>query len=204
MRRISIIGSYFFHPIWTPTFFIGILFFGLSNSVYAVLLSPLQKGIICLSVFFYSALIPALGIIFAQKFQLIDSIQLTHTTSRKTAFAILICYYIVTAQFWNSWNYLHIIKSFFYAISLILLIIILFLPKQSVSAHMAGMGLLGTALLLNLNSSAFSNVIWILVCIALSGPVGFFRLFLNAHTENELLSGYLTGILSGWISFMFL
>ncbi|MFZ9294620.1 MAG: hypothetical protein ACO259_00215 [Bacteroidia bacterium] len=99
---------------------------------------------------------------------------------------------------------MHVITSLCYAIGIILLVIVVFLPKCSLSAHMAGMGLLGTALLLNLSGSSYLNAFWIVLCIVLSGAVGFFRLYLNAHTETELLTGYVTGIGSGLISFSYL
>lgn len=204
MKRISIFGSYLFHPLWTATFFTTILFFGLSKSLYGLLFSPLQKGIICTGVCFYSAILPACVLKFAQKFNYIDTLELSNKRLRKTVFGILSLYYLIIAQFWNSWAYLHVITSLCYAIGIILLVIVVFLPKCSLSAHMAGMGLLGTALLLNLSGSSYLNAFWIVLCIVLSGAVGFFRLYLNAHTETELLTGYVTGIGSGLISFCYL
>lgn len=204
MKRISIFGSYMFHPLWMATFFTIILFFGLSKGMYGLLFSPLQKGIICSGVCFYSAILPACVLKFAQKLNYIDSLELSNKRLRKIVFGILSLYYLIIAQFWNSWAYLHVITSLCYAIGISLIVIVVFLPKFSLSAHMAGMGLLGTALLLHLSGSSYLNSLWIVMCIILSGVVGFFRLYINAHTETELLTGYITGIGSGLISFSYL
>ena len=42
---------------------------------------------------------------------------------------------------------------------------------------------------------------FLLVVIVITGLIGSSRLFLKAHTENELYGGYLTGIAAQWIAF---
>ena len=201
MMRISKIGSYLFHPVWIPSIFIFFVFFRIKTSVYALLLSPLQKYVLLASVFCYTAVVPLTVLWLAKRAAWIDSFELKDLKQRKIVYSLLIIYYIIIAQFWNSWEYLHLIRTIIYAVSLSLFTIVVFLNWHSISTHMAGMGILTAGLLFFLNPIFESSFISVLACFILSGFVAVFRLELKAHSENEIYTGYLTGIGIALISF---
>ena len=142
----------------------------------------------------YTAILPIGLIVALQKSGHIASLQLSQRQERNLPYALcLVCYLVFTLRLAHSGQ--PVFVSFVMAgVCLTLAAVMTINRSWQVSAHAAGMGgLMGMIIAYMLLKR---SMLWpsLLVVAALSLLVIYARLYLNAHTWQQTVAGWLTGI----------
>jgi membrane-associated phospholipid phosphatase len=200
-NRIAIILSVVFHPLIITTYLFTLLFF-LSPDLVGVSAFELPAlGSLLLLLFLNTFIAPTLVIYYFQKMGIISSLHVDDISERRLPYlACVIIYALATYLF--GWQLQPIgelapqisIILGSVTVSLILVMIISFFWK--ISAHATGIG--GTigilsGLLMRFDESVLLTPL--LVTILIGGVLLSARLYLNAHTQAQILGGFLCGIL---------
>ena len=203
--------SYLFHPLLMPTYLLGVLFFVAPNTTGAVLMPVESRAILLLVICIYTFLIPALGVYGMVRLRIVEGIMLKELNDRRYPFWLTVLVYLVATYFFG-WKLVQVgevapimrIVLGSITVSIILVGIISFFWQ--ISAHATGVGgVTGflAAALLRLEDPLLLSPF--LLFVVISGWVAGSRLQLNAHTMNEILAGFLIGVLvCGGAGFLFL
>jgi membrane-associated phospholipid phosphatase len=199
----SIIG----HPMLVLT---GVLWLMLLIHPYAfgVRQWSEQRAVILLfQIFFCSALLPIVGALLMRALGFAQSIQMDTTQERIGPYILTGVFYLWMAQnLLKNGQVPRLYVSFVIGATLALFVCFFINIFTKISAHAAGMG--GFVVMLLMMALAWSGVSstisigyfsinWIILLIAgilLAGAVGTSRLVLGAHTPTDLYRGYLVGI----------
>jgi membrane-associated phospholipid phosphatase len=216
-RRLAQMISILTHPLVMLSLILIIQMWALHYAFMST--DPKFKGILLINVVAISFIMPAIAILLMRFMQLVPSLEMEDRKSR-------IGPLIVTAVFYL-WLYKNLLDNpdmpspFVQATlgAIIALFICFFINLFSkISLHTAGVGgVLGMIVLLMLNHSASTlmlrwgaSTIWTLDLmyvlvgiILLSGIVASARLYLKAHTLQEVTGGLFIGIAAQLIAFLF-
>lgn len=191
--------SIVFHPIFIPTFLLIIVFnlfseFYVFNKNYLIALT--------IANFVLTTIIPIIILGLLHYFNFIKSFYLKSNEERILVSLIMTLFYFLTFYFMQ--NVLLYPQIFIAIIALPIVstmfsFILLFYPK--ISMHTFGIGsLLGIVLFYKFIFIIVSYFYFIITIIILvSGFIITSRLVLNAHKLSEVLIGYFSGILCGFI-----
>lgn len=201
MRKTATFISYLFHPLLMATYGCLLVFFGLSNTMYAIY-TPLKiKWIITALVFSFTFCVPILNIIILYKLKYVSSLKLETKEERimpllLTVFAYFALYYLLKDfQIWPT------IKLLVLGAGISILIATIITIWWQISAHLIGIGGIAGMLL------AFSYYLQMPVFMALSiilliaGSIGFARLTLHAHNQSQVYIGFGLGCLVQFVLF---
>ena len=197
--RLAKTCSYLFHPLLMPLYSLQMLL--IIHSQLNLFL-PLKTKIILLAItFIFTALLPALNIFLLVKTKFISNVFLEQRKERTLAYIAAILFYLSEYYLLKEVELFSIPRLLILGatISLVLAFCINFFWQ--ISTHAIGVGgLIGAtlALLSKINATA---IIPLLILIA--GLVSFSRLKLNAHTPAQVYCGFLLGLLSEWLVFLY-
>lgn len=192
MRHFHNIISYIFHPLFIPIG--GTLLYFLVTPKYSSL--EIQSGNI-LPIFILTVIIPIIFFLILKNLGVISSIFLPTVKERKyplyiSCILLLMILYKVIPN-----NYIHELFYFFAGLLTATgaALILLFL-KFKASIHLLGMGsllmfMIGLSIHFEINITLAISIFTLL-----TGLVATSRLYLNAHSKNELLIGFLIGTCS--------
>lgn len=194
MRELAVFISVLFHPLLMATYGSLLMFFGIRNTIFAYMTNFDVKWRICLIVFLFSFLFPALNIVVLYKLKRLPSLSLSNPSERTFP-------YIMTSMFYfglfyllkdvNIWNEL---KLFILGGGTAILLCALINTKTKISAHMTGLGgLLGSLICLSWLLKYDMTMLYI-ICILVSGVVGSARLYLKEHKPLQLYMGFFLGL----------
>lgn len=139
-------------------------------------------------------LLPLLATTTIYKLGYISSMKMVKPEDRKTPFLLTAIFFYFTAQILKSVEAIPLLYIYLMAASVTVFIQLIALSKYKISAHTAGIGGLMTLLIImHMQGESFS-VHWLGGGFLLMGLVGWSRLYLQAHTQTEVLLGYLSGI----------
>jgi len=185
--------SAIFHPIFAPLISLYILF---NFPIYLNYRLPSTYFVyVYLLVFVNLIMAPILISYYLKRKKKIKSLEMESVKERIIPYAVSFVFYAL------SWFLLDNIRFPYYYLSVfqwagvtILLLLAFALLNQKTSAHMAAWGgicgmIYTAAQVLEIDSS---NIL--IVAILISGIVGFSRLYLKAHSPEEILSGFLLGL----------
>ncbi|PWL39351.1 hypothetical protein DKG77_00490 [Flagellimonas aquimarina] len=199
MRHFHSIISYVFHPLFIPIG--GTLLYFLVTPKYSSL--EVQSGNI-LPIFILTVIIPIIFFLILKNLGVISSIFLPTIKERKyplyiSCILLLMILYKVIPN-----NYIHELFYFFAGLLTATgaALILLFL-KFKTSMHLLGMGsllmfMIGLSIHFEINITLAISIFTLL-----TGLVATSRLYLNAHSKNELLIGFLIGTCSQLIIFKY-
>lgn len=189
MRFFAHLVSYLIHPSIMP--FLGILV--LLQTYHYTFPEALYYRIIILVVS-GTYLLPLLATTTIYKLGYISSMKMVKPEDRKTPFLLTAIFFYFTAQILKSVEAIPLLYIYLMAASVTVFIQLIALSKYKISAHTAGIGGLMTLLtIMHMQGESFS-VHWLGGGYLLMGLVGWSRLYLQAHTQTEVLLGYLSGI----------
>ncbi|MEN8120787.1 MAG: PAP2 family protein [Bacteroidota bacterium] len=188
----SKIVSILFHPLLMPTYALIIIFN--SGTHYSYIPNQAQK-IIYVLVFLTTFLIPVSIIPFLLQLKLISAFQLNERKDRiiplfVTAISYYFSFYLLNRLHFHVPQFIKILVL----ASAILIMFNLFINlKWKISSHLIGIsGLLSLIFIYSI--VYYANLLFILVLITLiSGIIAFARLKLNAHSPQQIYSGFLLG-----------
>jgi hypothetical protein len=126
------------------------------------------------------------------------SIQLNPAQSRRWPFLIAFVFYVFTSLYLRIFPIPQETGRFILGGAVGIGLLTLLLPFSKASAHMAGMGGF-TGLLVYLSRAyGIDMYAFLLPTILLTGILASARLYLGAHTNSEIVLGYLCGLLGMW------
>lgn len=201
MKSFFQILSVVFHPLFLAMY---LLLFWLVINPFAFGVSNWYKADkLLIYIFVLTLFIPGLIIFMMRRLNMISSISMPTNQERIGPLMVTMITYLWV--FMNSRNNPDIpdVYTFFIASTVCTLTLLFILNVlMRVSLHGAGMGALATYfLLLNIYYIPFNFsqkwTIWntSIIIIAIAGLVGTGRLYLEKHAWNELMAGYLVGML---------
>jgi len=198
MKAISNALSYIFHPLFIVTWMLALLLY--TNQYSFAGIPPIKViGIIV----FDTLVFPLIFILLMKRLDLVSSLNLEERQERIIPLVVTITCYI--------WAYLSIKKSefpnFMVAFmlgALIALCISFFINVfYKLSLHMVGMSGAMTALMFYLLFSQSDVSYYFLMMVVLTGAVGSARLYLKAHTLQEVYTGFLVGMFGQILGLLF-
>lgn len=183
--------SIIFHPIVVPTISVMLYFLVIPNNF-----DKDQKLVFLSFVFLVTYLVPLLILIVFKKFNLIKSYKTESAKERKLPIAVMIVLFYLIGNYLNKIYLFNDLGILFYAASLGLVIVYIFLFfKIKLSVHLLCTGLfIGFYMYLShIYSQPFLLIL--IIGILISGLVASSRLHLKKHTHPEIYSGFFIGIL---------
>ncbi|TGD58366.1 hypothetical protein [Flavobacterium humi] len=191
MKRILPFFSYFFHPIFTAVF-ASLVYFILTPRyfVYEVIYLYIMQILVV------TVLIPLACFYLLLMLQKIDSIMVPSVSQRKIP---LILHILLLGMLILKSTTLDAIPELFYfylgsMISSGVALLLVFFHKKA-SLHMLGMASLTVFSISCCLHFQSKEVVFIALLLFCNGLVASSRLLMKAHTANELILGYLTGLL---------
>ena len=181
------------HPLFMPTY--GIVLFCMAFSQQIPL--PAAYWLVsCIGTFFMTALIPLSLMIFRRLRGEISDISISNASERTPIYV----YTIICYAFWSYFLYKVIHAPFVSLIGVgatIALAVVLFInTRWKISAHLTGLGgLLGGILAYVYNYTLPLPMVAISIILGIALALMFARLYLNAHTSLQVVTGFLLGII---------
>ena len=190
MEKISKAISYIYHPLIIPSLGFLVLF---NSGTYLSYLPFEMKKWMLVIVFLCTYIVPLAFIPFFLYQRVIMNIQMGSRRDRYVPLAVsfvlyMFCYYLIRRI-----SIPHLYHSFILSSLLSILAVMLITIKYKISIHMVGagglVGLIGfLAFYLKVDLQFYLGV-----AVVLAGLTGTARLFLKAHTPDEVYTGFITG-----------
>ncbi len=204
MKAIAQLFSILFHPLLVPTY--CFLFLIMSNGYMFGHINSAEGMRLLMVGFINTFLFPVFCIFLMKMLGFIDDYELRDRRQRVLPY--------MAVSFFFIWSYLALRKAFNYellsdvmlgagiAVSAALVVNIL---MYKISLHTIGMGGLFALVVFTIIAGIpIYNMTWILIAVILiAGIVGSSRLFLKAHDNKEVFSGYALGFFCMFIAFLF-
>lgn len=193
--------SYIFHPLIIPT--IGmIIIFNTNSYVNFAIPYELKRAVIIL-VGLSTFIIPSLITLLLQNRGYIKSVEMETTKERFLPYGFTIIFYFFTIYMLQKAQIPPIVFKFMIGALVSVILAFIINIKWKISAHMIGMGGLSGALIavsfvLNVNIISY-----VALAILISGIVASSRLILNAHTQKQLIVGFIVGLICQVFSIYF-
>ncbi len=198
--RLSKIISFVCHPALMPTyaFLLAVNFV----PIFSDFMHDQQKILLLRMVFFFTFLIPVLGVMLLKKMKIISSYYMENRAERKAPLFIAIISYYILLQFFHQMN-IYVLFNKLLIGALLILILALFISKfWKISLHMLGIGGV-TGAFLSLHYLFGGNLYLLLLLLSCSGVVAYARINENAHTLNQVYAGFLVGVFIEFLIFYF-
>ena len=190
---VSMTLSGLLHPLFMPTY--GIVLFCMAFSQQIPL--PAAYWLVsCIGTFFMTALIPLSLMIFRRLRGEISDISISNASERTPIYV----YTIICYAFWSYFLYRVIHAPFVSLIgigaTIALGLVLLINTRWKISAHLTGLGgLLGGILAYVYNYTLPLPMMAISIILGIALALMFARLYLNAHTSLQVVTGFLLGII---------
>lgn len=196
--KLSNFFSFVFHPLWMPI----ISFFILTSLDSSLVYSGLAKKTIYI-LLLINTLLPALSIYYLIKKGSLSGVELRNRKERLTPYTLVIFYYAILYYILDKMS--PMVSDIIYAMILgiiVSLCIAFFINSYwKISVHMMGIGgLVGSLAGLGYVHPEVNYLYPLLLAIIVAGFVGFSRVFIKAHTPNQVYAGFLLG---GIVQFVF-
>jgi len=189
LKKILPFFSYLFHPIFIPL--LGTVFYVLLDNHY---LNLVQCLILFVQIIIITIFLPIAFFYLLRTFGKVDTVMLSDISQRKIPLLLQLMLFSVLIKKSITIDLFPILYFFFLGgiFSTAIAFFLLFL-KTKASIHMIGMSSL-TVFLIGLSLHNEVNTIHtVAFFIIMNGLVASSRLVMNAHTNKELLFGFLCG-----------
>lgn len=191
LKKILPIFSYFFHPLFVPLLAIVFYFLVSTNS-----LTSSEQLLVYIQGIIFTIILPVLCFLFLKSINKIDSIMLPIVSQRKIPLLIQSILFFVLITQGDVFVQIPGLYYFFLGcfISTLLALFLVILDIKA-SLHMVGISSL-VAFCIAMSIYTQRNLIFeISFLFVLNGLVGSSRLYMKAHTPQELASGFAVGFL---------
>ena len=187
MKKILPLFSYLFHPIFVPL--LGTIFYVLLDSIY---LTTAQYLLLFLQIVIITLLLPIAFFYLLRTFGKIDSVMLSEISHRKIPLLLHIMLLTVLINKSITLDRFPLLYCFFLGgiMSAVLAFLLLY-AKIKASIHMIGISAL-TVFIIGLSiKNEVNTVSLVAFFVIINGLVASSRLVMKAHTNKELLIGFL-------------
>lgn len=191
MKKILPFFSYFFHPIFIPL--LGTIFYVLLDSHYFTLA---QYLIIFLQIIIITIFLPVAFFFLLRTFGKIETVMLSDISQRKIPLLLQIMLFAVLIEKSITFDRFPSLYFFFVGgvFSTIFAFLLLYL-KTKASIHMIGISSL-TVFIIGLSIHNEINTInTVAFFVIMNGVVASSRLEMKAHSNKELLIGFICGVI---------
>ena len=191
----SRVVSMVFTPFYLPT--LGLL--ALFSFSYLSLLPFQYKAIVIAIVYFFTILLPTLLIHVYRRHQHWNLIELGQRERRMVPYVLSILCYFTCVYIMRSLHIPHFMSSIVVAALCIQIICAIVNGWWKISTHTAAIGGVVGALVAFAAIFGFNPLPWLCITIIIAGILGTSRMILRQHSLSEVVSGFLVGVLVGWI-----
>ena len=198
--KLSKVISFFFHPIFMPTYTIFLLF--AFSPLFSDFMSMSQKIQIVQLVIIFTLLLPIFSVLTLKKFNVVTSIYMENREERRWPLLFTIIWYYLLFRFLDSIHIQYIVIQLLFGAMLILLLAIIVSNFWKISLHMLGIGgVLGA--FFAIQTLFGGNIFLIITLLFCAGLVGFARVNEDAHTLKQVYLGFLVGFCTEFLIFYF-
>lgn len=188
--------SYLFHPLFMPFYAMGLLMN--LNTYIAFSLSPQVQRVILIIVFVTTAALPILTAVLLLQKGVIRSLEMATREERRIPFITSAVYYLACYYLLQQLPIPRLLSIMVLAATAAIFVSWLISFRWKVSIHMVGIGGL-TGLLFAIAQvlgAPIQNII--ILSVLIGGILGYARLTLDAHTPDQIYTGFLTGFFLEW------
>lgn len=195
-KPLALFFSYVFHPLWMPLFT-----FGLAYLVDPWLIPSKPVFNFIGLVLIINAVAPLVSIFIMMRRGMISDVEIKNRNERTRPYMIILFYFILTYWLLRNRNVPvdPAVFSMFLGVIFSVIIAMVINRYWKISAHMLAIGgLIGV--MLGLAREIHTGMPFIIGgLIFIAGGVGFSRIFLNAHTHNQVYAGFTLGIVLNYL-----
>ena len=168
--KLSKVISFFFHPIFMPTYAIFLLFS--FSPLFSDFMSMSQKTQIVQLVIIFTLLLPIFSVLILKKFNVVTSIYMENREERRWPLLFTIIWYYLLFRLLDSIHIQYIVIQLLFGAMLILLLAIIVSNFWKISLHMLGIGgVLGA--FFAIQTLFGGNIFLIITLLFCAGLVGF-------------------------------
>jgi hypothetical protein len=198
------IVSYAFHPLMMPTYLFAIVILFLPEA-----LQPMSAKVmyyILLLIFITTFMIPLFSILGLKTASTISNLHLENRKERILPFSFIAIFYgITTYLFHTKIEVNDFLLSIFIGATVVVALITLITLFFKISVHAAGTGCMIGSMLAMIYRYPMNQLLWPFCIITLlAGIILSARLALNAHTPDEVYTGFGVGFMICFLSIFFL
>ena len=207
MKAISRVVSYLFHPLLFPTYG-ALLILVLNPNMFGYFGEKLHF-VWLIIVFALTFVFPAVWMLMMKGLGMIDSLQMETSKERIVPFVACITFYLWTTWMFKANVHMKIPANqmiFYMMLGACVSISVAFFMNifTKVSLHTLGAGNVLGLILIMIKYSTYDLRLLFVAVIVLAGLIGTARLILKAHTETEVVLGYLIGFTGQFLAFTFI
>lgn len=185
--------SYIFHPLLMPTYAFILLFN--QKAYFAMIIPTASRWRLLIIVFIITFVLPLMLVLLLKSLKKIKSLQMFERKERNLPYVVVAWFSFILYLVLNNTQLSTIYKYFSLGATLLIVFAFLVNLKWKISIHMLAVGgLLGMVLGLT-QMSLITNPMYLLSLILIAGLIGFARLQLKAHTQAQVYTGLLSGVI---------
>jgi len=194
MRKAAVFLSYVLHPVFMLTALIA--FFVYTPNYFSYFMSPSKKIFLLAAVFIFSVVLPLLNTFLLKKFGYIKSIQMQGAGERTMPYVSSLVLHLGLLYILHDLSIPFFFKYLIITSIVVLAVLMTLNLFTKVSAHTTTIGgCLG--IICFYEFITYQPVLLPLcICLVLCGLSGFSRLYLQAHTEKQVYTGFAAGLLT--------
>lgn len=195
VRLAAHLISYVFHPLFIPTYFILYLIHVIPFEFVGI--TDWKLNLKVFSVFWWTAFLPAFAVFLMWRLKLSTSIFLRTQKERIIPYVIVMFFY--WWMYYLSRNFTDqpiALKFFFFGVFISSSAGLIVNNYMKVSLHAMAISALMMAVILVSFYYPIDNISWVLLTIFLAGVVVSARMVVSDHTNNELIVGFVIGIVT--------
>lgn len=192
-KKLSIFISTVFHPVFTNLLSLWLLFILYPQLAYGIQSSI--KLFYISFVFVTTGLIPLLLVLILRLLGKSTSIMLHEKEERNLPYIITAGLYLLDFYFAQKTGTPQLLTAYLLACSSIIVAVLIINQFNKISIHMASMGALVGLIMCATPYAVFDLRYLLITAFMASGWVASARLFADAHTFQQVLSGFCLGLL---------
>lgn len=199
MKKLATGISTVFHPVFLPF----LTCYWLISQDILIVREDL-KSLLIQSIFIIALAIPLISVFILKQMGMVSSIRIPNVRERRIPYYITFLSFLLLGLFFRNSVYIPTeLPMIFISCSISMLFLIALIPITKASAHMACVGGVIGAFYILTAYMHYQLFVPIMVAFILSGFIGWSRLELKAHSQEQLLLGFLVGFASQFLGYMF-
>lgn len=145
---------------------------------------------------------PLVSIYYLLQKGMIDSLTMPSLKGRSLSYGVTAFYYIISLILLRDAHLPDVIYAMFTGLIIVLSLLALVSLRYKISAHLAAMGgVIGAVFWLGFHFGVWHPLL-LIALLLIAGILGSARLYLQAHSESEVASGFILGALTIFLSLL--
>ena len=155
-------------------------------------------------VYFFTILLPTVMIHFYRKYNGWNLIELGHKERRMVPYVISILCYFFCVYIMDALHIPHFMGTIVSTALAIQIVCALINVWWKISTHTSAIGGVAGALFVFGELFAFNPIWWLCLVLALAGMLGTSRMILRQHSLNQVVTGFLVGVVCSVLGLLYL